>query len=110
MGTRRVVIINTTIIHVIAVLVVIMAFFLLGGGMWIRGMMHGSRPVSMGSLNWLQILISLGLGILLGFVLCLQFPERDGDHQLLGFGHNSIKKGNILRSLNNLGVHTHLMY
>jgi hypothetical protein len=67
MGTRRVVVINTTVIYVIAVLVIIAAFFLLGGGLWTREMMHGSRPGSLADLNWLQIIISLGLGFLAGW-------------------------------------------
>jgi hypothetical protein len=66
MGTRRVVV-STTVIYVIAVLVVIAAFFLLHGGLWIREMMHGSRSGSMASLNWLQIIIGLGLGFLAGW-------------------------------------------
>ena len=68
MGRRGVVISNTTVVYVIAALVIIVAFFLLDGGLWIRGMMHGSRPAGMGSLNWLQIIISLGLGFLAGWI------------------------------------------
>jgi len=63
MSTRR----NTTAIYyVIALAVVIVAFLLLGGGPWIKGMMHGSGSTGMTQLNWGQILVSLGLGFLLG--------------------------------------------
>jgi hypothetical protein len=66
MGTRRVVV-STTVIYVIAVLVIIAAFFLLHGGLWIREMMHGGRSAGMVHLNWLQIIIGLGLGFLAGW-------------------------------------------
>jgi hypothetical protein len=63
--TRR----ETTILYyVIAVVVIIVAFFLLGGGPWIKGMGHGSGSMGMTNLRWGQILISLGLGFLLGWL------------------------------------------
>jgi hypothetical protein len=58
---------NRTIVYVIAVVVVIVAFLLLGGKDWMAGAMHGGG--SMGSLNWVQILISLVIGFLLGVVV-----------------------------------------
>ncbi len=54
--------------YVIAVVVIIVAFFLLGGGPWIKGMGHGSGSMGMTNLRWGQILISLGLGFLLGWL------------------------------------------
>jgi len=54
--------------YVIAVVVVIVAFFLLGGGPWIKGMGHSSGSMGMTNLRWGQILISLGLGFLLGWL------------------------------------------
>ena len=65
MSTRR----NTTAIYFIAIAVIIVAFLLLGGGTWMKGMMHGGRSAGMANLNWAQILISLGLGFLLGVVV-----------------------------------------
>ena len=66
MSTRR----NTTALYyVIAFVVIIVAFLLLGGGPWVKGMMHGSRSTGMASLNWVQILISLGIGFLLGLLV-----------------------------------------
>jgi hypothetical protein len=41
-----------------------------------QGMMHGSNSIGTDNWNWLQILISLGLGILLGFVLCLAISRK----------------------------------
>jgi hypothetical protein len=67
MSTRRITS-NTTAIYLIAIVVIIVAFLLLGGGPWIRGMVHGSRSLGMAHLNWGQILISLGIGFLLGLV------------------------------------------
>ncbi len=57
---------NKNGLYLIALVVIIVAFLLLGGGHWIGGMMHGNRSFGMSHLNWAQILISLGLGFLLG--------------------------------------------
>jgi H+/Cl- antiporter ClcA len=66
MSTKR----NTTVIYIIiAVVIIIVAFLLLGGGPWMRGMMHGSGSINMAHLNWVQILISLVVGFLLGLVV-----------------------------------------
>ena len=63
--TRR----ETTILYyVIAVVVIIVAFFLLGGGSWIKGLGHGNGSMGVTNLHWGQILISLGLGFLLGWL------------------------------------------
>jgi hypothetical protein len=67
MSTRRITS-NTTALYLIAIVIIIVAFLLLGGGPWIRGMIHGSRSMGMANLNWAQILISLGIGFLLGLV------------------------------------------
>jgi hypothetical protein len=65
MSTRK----NTTVIYVIAIVVIVVAFLLLGGIPWINGMTHGGRTISISNLHWGQILISLGLGFLLGWVV-----------------------------------------
>jgi hypothetical protein len=65
MSTRK----NTTAIYIIAIVVIVVAFFLLGGGPWIKGMTHGSRSIGISNLHWGQILISLGLGFLLGWIV-----------------------------------------
>ena len=59
---------DTTAIYLIAVVVIIVAFLLLGGGPWMRGMMHEGRSIGMVHWNWGQILISLFLGFLLGIL------------------------------------------
>jgi hypothetical protein len=65
MSTRR----DRRIIYfVIAAAVIVIAFLLLGGASWIKGMGHGNGSMRMVSLRWGQILISLGLGFLLGWV------------------------------------------
>jgi len=69
MRTRRMVTSNKTAFYLIATLVIIVSFLLLGGGPWIKGLMHGNNSMSMAHLNWTQILISLGLGFLLGLVV-----------------------------------------
>jgi len=69
MRTRRMVTSNKTAFYLIAILVIIVAFLLLGGGPWIKGLMHGNNSMSMAHLNWTQILISLGLGFLLGLIV-----------------------------------------
>jgi len=45
------------------------AFLLLGGGTWITGLTHGSSSIRATDLHWGQILISLGLGFLLGWIV-----------------------------------------
>ncbi|MFA6128348.1 MAG: hypothetical protein WC699_13680 [Bacteroidales bacterium] len=69
MRTRRFLTSDNTAIYLIAVVVIIVAFLLLGGGAWMRGMSHGGGSISLNHLNWVQILISLGLGFLLGWVV-----------------------------------------
>ena len=66
MSTKR----NTTAVYyVLAFVAVIVIFLLLGGGPWLKGMMHGSGSTGMAQLNWVQILVSLGLGFLLGIIV-----------------------------------------
>jgi len=69
MTTRR----ETRIIYiVVAIAVIVIAFLLLGGGPWLKGMGHGmghgNGSMTMANLRWGQILISLGLGFLLGWM------------------------------------------
>lgn len=66
MNTRRSSALNTSVIYIIALVVIIVAFLLLGGASWARGMMHEH---SMYGWNWTQILISLGIGFLLGVLV-----------------------------------------
>jgi hypothetical protein len=68
MSTRRFVTTNRTALYIIAVVVIIVAFLLLGGGPWMTGMMHRGRSMGTVHLNWVQILISLCLGFLLGLL------------------------------------------
>ncbi len=66
MSTRR----ETTILYyVIAFVVIVVIFLLLGGGPWMKGMTHGNGSMNLPDLRWGQILISLGLGFLLGWVI-----------------------------------------
>lgn len=57
---------NQTLLYTVAVLVVVVVFLLMGGSHWASGMMHGNRSMNMDNLNWLQILISLAIGFVLG--------------------------------------------
>jgi len=59
---------NTTLTYLVALLVIVVAFLLLGGGPWVKGMMHGGGSMGMGNLNWIQIVISLGIGFVLGLL------------------------------------------
>jgi len=59
---------NTTLTYLIAFLVIVVAFLLLGGGPWAKGMMHGGGSMGMDNLNWIQIVISLGIGFILGLL------------------------------------------
>jgi len=57
---------NNTAYYIIALLVIILAFVLLGGGAWVKGMNRGGS--GMAGLQWLQIIVSLVIGFLLGWV------------------------------------------
>ena len=65
MSTRRD---RRIIYYLIAVAVIVIAFLLLGGVPWMKGMGHGNGSMGAVSLRWGQILISLGLGFLLGWI------------------------------------------
>lgn len=66
MSTRRE---KRILYYVIAVAVIIVAFLLLGGVSWVKGLNHGSGSMGASDLHWGQILISLGLGFLLGWIV-----------------------------------------
>ncbi len=59
---------NKTTLYIVAIAVIIIAFLLLGGVHWTQGMMHGNRSMGMAHLNWVQIIISLGIGFVLGLL------------------------------------------
>ncbi len=63
--TRR----ETRILYIVGVIVIIViAFLLLGGTSGIKGLGNGTGSMGMTSLRWGQILISLGVGFLLGWL------------------------------------------
>jgi hypothetical protein len=68
MSTKRVTT-NRTVYFVIVLLAAIIAFLLLGGGPWVKGMMHEGGSVNMANWNWTQILIGMGIGFLLGLLV-----------------------------------------
>jgi hypothetical protein len=55
--------------YLIALVVIIVAFVLLGGGPWARGLMHGGHSLNFASWNWATILISMGVGIVIGILI-----------------------------------------
>jgi hypothetical protein len=60
---------NTAVIYIMAVVIVVMLFFMLGGVAWMKGITNGNNAVSISNLHWGQILISLGLGFLIGWIV-----------------------------------------
>jgi len=63
--TRR----ETRILYIVgAIAIIVIAFLLLGGTSAIKGIGHGGGSMGMTNLRWGQILISLGLGFLLGWL------------------------------------------
>ena len=63
--TRR----ETRILYiVVAIAIIVIAFLLLGGTSWLKGIGNGGGSMGMTNLRWGQILISLGLGFLLGWL------------------------------------------
>jgi hypothetical protein len=69
MSTRRTTTISTNALYLIAGVIIILAFLLLGGGHWVRGMMHENRYIGVDYWNWTQILISLAIGFILGLLV-----------------------------------------
>ena len=71
MATRRTGSLSNTAIYLIAALVILLAFLILGGGSWMRGIMHGNGIMSISgwNWNWTQTLVTLGFGFLLGFIV-----------------------------------------
>jgi ABC-type antimicrobial peptide transport system permease subunit len=41
-----------------------------------QGMMHGSNPMGMNNYNWTQILISVGVVCLIGFIIWVVISRR----------------------------------
>jgi hypothetical protein len=63
--TRR----ETRIVYIVgAIAIIIIAFLLLDGTSWLKGIGNGRGSMGMNNLHWGQILISLGLGFLLGWL------------------------------------------
>jgi hypothetical protein len=63
--TRR----ETRILYiVVAIAIIVIAFLLLGGTSWLKEIGNSSGSMGMTNLRWGQILISLGLGFLLGWL------------------------------------------
>ena len=63
--TRR----ETKILYIVgAIAIIVIAFLLLGGTSTLKGMGHGGGSMAMTSLRWGQILISMGIGFLLGWL------------------------------------------
>jgi hypothetical protein len=62
--------VSKTTIYIIAVVVIIVAFVLLGGGTWLQGIGHrGGRTLDMSQINWVQVLIAMAIGFVLGLVV-----------------------------------------
>lgn len=59
---------NQTLLYTVAGLAIVVVFLLMGGSQWASRMMHGNRSMNMDNLNWLQILIGLGIGFVLGIL------------------------------------------
>ncbi|OFX83954.1 MAG: hypothetical protein A2W99_03635 [Bacteroidetes bacterium GWF2_33_16] len=57
---------NQTIVYVIAITVIVITFFLLGGDHWMKGMMNQGRSSYTSHLNWVQIIISMAIGFVIG--------------------------------------------
>ena len=60
---------NNTVLYIIAICVILVAFFLLGGQAWLKGLSRGSGSSGLANLQWIQILVSLGVGFLLGLLV-----------------------------------------
>lgn len=59
---------NPTLLYIITLLAIVVVFVLVGKSNWASGMMHGNNSMSMDNINWLQILIGVVIGFLIGLV------------------------------------------
>jgi H+/Cl- antiporter ClcA len=60
---------NTKLVYIVAAIVVVIAFLLLGGSDWLRGL-NSHRSFSSSSFCWGQIILSLAVGAILGWLVC----------------------------------------
>lgn len=60
---------NTKVLYFIALIVVMVVFLELGGGAWFKGIIHGNGSSGIAGLNWVEILVSLAIGICIGWAL-----------------------------------------
>ena len=63
---------NSTLLYVVALLIIVVFFLLLGGASWAQGMFHGNKSINFGNLAWMQILI----GLVIGFVIGILYSRR----------------------------------
>jgi hypothetical protein len=66
MSAKRLKTSNKTLVYVLVVAVIVLLVLLFGGAGWLNGM-HGRMSMDYGHWNWTQILISLGVGFVLGW-------------------------------------------
>jgi hypothetical protein len=69
MSTRKLVRTSNGMLYAIGFVVIVVAFLLLGGWTWMQGVMHGNGLMGMHNWNWAQILVSLGIGFILGLLV-----------------------------------------
>ena len=69
MRTRNIRSSNNYVAYIIAFVVIVVAFMLLGGDQWARGLMHSGHSLNISDWDWVTILISLGVGVLIGILL-----------------------------------------
>jgi len=68
MNTRKLHRTNSAI-YFFALVIIVVAFLLLGGGAWFNRITQGSGFLHLPNWNWTQILISFGLGFLIGLLV-----------------------------------------
>jgi hypothetical protein len=67
--SRRVVATSNGTVYIIALVVIVVAFLLLGGWQWMLNLSHGNGSLGMHNWNWATILISGGIGFVLGLLV-----------------------------------------
>ncbi len=73
MSSKRGITISNGTLYIIVGVVIVISFLLMGGWPWIQGMIRGSGSMGMSHWNWTQILISFGIGIILGLLITRRF-------------------------------------
>ena len=59
---------KNTLVYIILAMVILIIILIFGGADWLRGS-HLNRSIGISHWNWVQILISIGIGLAIGWIV-----------------------------------------